>query len=84
MIEELSTDTVEELKEKDAKIKELQEKIDELEKKFKDAEADLNAIDTKLERKVVDRTVEFNRLIKDKNRFIDNLSHDLATPLTCC
>ena len=82
MIEELSTDTSEELHEKDAEIKELHEKIDELEKKFKDAEEALNAIDTKLERKVVDRTVEFNRLIKDKNRFIDNLSHDLATPLT--
>lgn len=40
------------------------------------------ATDDTLEKKVIDRTVEINRLLRDKARFIDNLSHDLATPLT--
>ncbi len=35
-----------------------------------------------LHENVVDKTVEIKKLVQDRARFIDNLSHDLATPLT--
>jgi signal transduction histidine kinase len=60
---------------KDEKIKQMEEKINEVEKK-------LNELNKSLEQRVIDRTVEVNKLIREKARFIDNLSHDLATPLT--
>ena len=60
---------------KNEKIKQLEEKINEVEKK-------LNELNKSLEQRVIDRTVEVNKLIREKARFIDNLSHDLATPLT--
>ena len=60
---------------KDKKIQELQEKLEETERK-------LNEFNRELEQKVIERTVEINRLLKNKSRFIDNLSHDLATPIT--
>lgn len=60
---------------KDKKIQELQEKLEETEKK-------LNEFNRELEQKVIERTVEINRLLRNKSRFIDNLSHDLATPIT--
>ncbi|PNX47258.1 MAG: hypothetical protein BV456_11210, partial [Thermoplasmata archaeon M8B2D] len=31
---------------------------------------------------VIERTVEINRLLRNKSKFIDNLSHDLSTPIT--
>ncbi len=55
-------------KSKDKIIKELK---DELEKTKKE-----------LQENVVDKTVEIKKLVQDRARFIDNLSHDLATPLT--
>ena len=61
--------------EKIAKIKELEQKLVETEKK-------LNELNKNLEQKVIDRTVEINRLLKHNSMFIDNLSHDLGTPLT--
>ncbi len=65
----------EQLKEKNDKIKEFQEKLIETERK-------LNELNKDLENRVIERTVEINKLLKDKIRFIDNLSHDLGTPLT--
>lgn len=64
-----------ELTKKDEIIKQLERKIIEVEKK-------LNKLNKNLEQRVIDRTVEVNKLMRDKGRFIDNLSHDLATPLT--
>jgi len=60
---------------KDKKINDLEEKLYETEKK-------LNELNKNLENRVIERTVEVNKLLRDKNRFIDNLSHDLGTPLT--
>ncbi|MGF3554090.1 MAG: sensor histidine kinase [Thermoplasmatota archaeon] len=65
----------EELKEKTEKIKKLEQKLNETEKK-------LNELNKNLEQKVIDITVEVNKLINQKSMFINNLSHDLATPLT--
>jgi len=56
-------------------------KIKELERKLKETEDKLNELNRSLEQRVIERTVEVNRLLKHKIRFIDNLSHDLATPL---
>ena len=61
--------------EKDKRIKELEEKLRETEGK-------LSQLGKEVEGKVVNQTVEINRLVKQKSRFIDNLSHDLATPIT--
>jgi len=76
---EMDTDTFinidEQLNEKNEKIKELQEKLIEIERK-------LNELNKDLENRVIERTVEIKKLLKDKIRFIDNLSHDLGTPLT--
>jgi len=60
---------------KDKKIKELQKKLEETERK-------LNELNKDLERRVIERTVEVNKLLRHKTKFIDNLSHDLGTPLT--
>ena len=63
-------------------LKALEEKVKELEKKLKETEDRLNELNRNLEQRVIDRTVEVNRLLRNKTRFIDNLSHDLGTPLT--
>lgn len=63
-------------------LKALEEKVKELEKKLKETEDRLNDLNRSLEQRVIDRTVEVNRLLRNKTRFIDNLSHDLGTPLT--
>lgn len=75
MVSDHSKDLEEELNEKNAKIKELEEKFTETEKK-------LNELNKDLEKRVIERTIEVNKLLIHKNRFIDNLSHDLGTPLT--
>lgn len=62
--------------------KELEKKVEELQKKLKETEDRLNELNRALENKVIDRTVEVNKLLRNKIRFIDNLSHDLGTPLT--
>jgi signal transduction histidine kinase len=71
--------TSEELKveiyKRDKLIEELEEKLIETEKKF-------NELNKTLENRMIERTVEVKRLIKQKSKFIDNLSHDLGTPLT--
>jgi signal transduction histidine kinase len=75
MVSDHYKDLEEELNEKNAKIKELEEKLLETEKI-------LNELNKDLEKRVIERTVEVNKLLIHKNRFIDNLSHDLGTPLT--
>lgn len=56
--------------------------IKELEKKLDETENKLNDLKRNLEQRVIERTVEVNRLLLHKTKFIDNLSHDLGTPLT--
>jgi signal transduction histidine kinase len=60
----------------------LKDKSEELTEKLRKTEQELIELKGTLEEKVIDRTVEVNKLLKDKIRFIDNLSHDLGTPLT--
>ncbi len=63
-------------------IKAKEEKIYELETKLKETENKLNELNRNLEQKVLERTLEVNKLLRHKIKFIDSLSHDLATPLT--
>jgi len=63
-------------------LEEKNKKIKNLEKNLKDIEKKLNEFNKNLEQKVIDRTIEINKLLMNKSKFIDNLSHDLGTPLT--
>jgi len=49
---------------------------------LKDAHELLFTINRGLERKIQDRTSEIEKLVKQKDEFINQLSHDLKTPLT--
>ena len=75
MDENLFVNVEEKDENKSFKIKELEDKLNETERK-------LNELNKNLEDRVIERTVEVNRLLKHKIRFIDSLSHDLGTPLT--
>jgi signal transduction histidine kinase len=75
MEEDQSFEIIGEVDAKDEKIKQLKQKL-------KETEEQLNELNRNLEQRVIERTVEVNRLLKHKIRFIDNLSHDLGTPLT--
>jgi signal transduction histidine kinase len=67
--------------EKEIRIKELEKRLKETEEKLNNLQKE-NQLSKELGSKVIDSTVEINRLIQHKSRFIDNLSHDLATPIT--
>jgi signal transduction histidine kinase len=56
--------------------------LEELKKKLSEIEHKLNELNRDLEQRVIARTVEVNRLLLHKTKYIDNLSHDLGTPLT--
>jgi signal transduction histidine kinase len=75
MDEDNSFEIIKEINSKDQKIKELEQKLKETEDK-------LYKINQNLEQRVIERTVEVNKLLMHKTKFIDSLSHDLATPLT--
>ncbi len=67
--------------EKEIRIKELEKKLKEFKKKLNKLKEE-NQLSKDLGIKVVNNTVEINRLLNHKSRFIDNLVHDLATPIT--
>ncbi|MFW6121029.1 MAG: PAS domain S-box protein, partial [Petrotogales bacterium] len=52
------------------------------EEKLKEAHEKLKVFNKKLEEKVKERTVEVEKLLKQKDEFINQLSHDLRSPLT--
>ena len=49
---------------------------------LKTAQEELSSLNKELERKVKERTVEVERLLKQKDEFIGQLGHDLKNPLT--
>lgn len=67
-LEEQLINFEEELRKKDELIKQLEEQLKELNKN--------------IDQRVVEKTVEVNRLLRHNTKFIDSLSHDLGTPLT--
>jgi len=52
------------------------------EKELHDAHEKLKSMNLELERKVEERTAEINKLLKQKDDFINQLGHDLKNPLT--
>ncbi len=67
------------------RTEELEDKTDYLEMINKDLEKtkkDLDALNKELEKRIKDRTKEVEQLLKQKDEFINQLSHDLKTPLT--
>lgn len=75
MTEDYTKKLEEALRLKDVELEELKRKLSEFENK-------LNELNRDLEQRVIARTVEVNRLLLHKIKYIDNLSHDLGTPLT--
>jgi signal transduction histidine kinase len=69
------------LDKKEIRIKELEKKLKEIKEKLNKLEKE-NQLSKDLGSKVINNTVEVNRLLIHKSRFIDNLVHDLATPIT--
>lgn len=67
-MEEQLVSQEEESNNKDEKIRQLEEQIKELNKT--------------IDQRVIEKTVEVNKLLRHKTKFIDSLSHDLGTPLT--
>lgn len=66
------------------RTEELEDKTDYLEKINKDLEKtkkELDALNKELEIRIKDRTKEVEQLLKQKDDFINQLSHDLKTPL---
>ena len=64
-------------------------RLEEMNKKLQIANADLNKaqeelhlLNQNLEKKVEERTVEIQKLLKHKDEFIGQLGHDLKSPLT--
>lgn len=53
-----------------------------MEEKLRETEKKLNELNRNLEQKVIERTIEIRKLLSHNIKFIDSLSHDLATPLT--
>ena len=67
------------------RTEELEDKTDYLEMINKDLEKtkkDLDLLNKELEKRIKDRTKEVEQLLKQKDEFINQLSHDLKTPLT--
>jgi PAS domain S-box-containing protein len=52
------------------------------EKELKDTHEKLKSMNQELEKKVEERTTEINKLLKQKDEFINQLGHDLKNPLT--
>ncbi len=77
--ESVSTNNTDQLQQA---LKKKDEEIQALKKQLAETEEKLNELNRDLEQKVIERTVEVNRLLLHKTKFIDNLSHDLGTPLT--
>jgi len=59
-------------------MEDLQETINELE----NAKKEIHDLNKNLEKKVEERTEEVHQLLKQKDEFIQQLGHDLKTPLT--
>jgi len=54
----------------------------EAERELKESKEELEKLNNELERKVFERTEEIEKLLQQKDAFINQLSHDLRSPLT--
>ena len=73
---------ISDIKEAQRKIKENAEKLKAMNDELQHARDQLSVLNKDLERKVEERTNEIKKLLKQKDDFINQLGHDLKTPLT--
>jgi PAS domain S-box-containing protein len=62
-------------------LKAARKQIQEKNEQLQESEKNLKRLNDELEERVKDRTKEVNRLLKQKDSFIDQLGHDLKHPL---
>ncbi|MEF8848886.1 MAG: PAS domain-containing sensor histidine kinase [Candidatus Thermoplasmatota archaeon] len=71
-----------EIKKKEKKLEEYAKRLKEKTEKLKASQDELSSLNQNLEKKVKERTLEINKLLRQKNDFINQLGHDLKNPLT--
>ena len=72
---------LEDLNETIANLEKAEEEIKEKNVDLKKVQLDLSSLNKELEHKVRERTVEVEKLLKQKDEFIGQLGHDLKNPL---
>jgi len=70
------------IKNAEKKLRSTANKLRNLNGELNLAKEELSVLNKNLEKKVKERTVEIERLLKQKDEFIRQLGHDLKTPLT--
>jgi PAS domain S-box-containing protein len=79
---ELATlNIMEDFQESIESLKNARDQIDEKNAELKESQLELKKLNDELEQRVQDRTREIERLLKQKDAFIDQLGHDLKHPL---
>ena len=72
----------EELRAMNEQLKAINEELNSTNEELNVAQEDLKILNEDLEKKVMERTSEIEKLLKHKDEFIDQLGHDLKSPLT--
>lgn len=70
------------IKEAEQKIMQRTEDLKILNRDLQSARDELSVLNKDLEKKVEERTIEIRKLLRQKDDFINQLGHDLKTPLT--
>jgi PAS domain S-box-containing protein len=71
-----------ERKRSEEKLKTMNEELNTTNSELHRTQKELKILNEDLEKKVVERTSEIEKLLKHKDEFIDQLGHDLKSPLT--
>lgn len=77
-----SMSDISKIKEAEQKIIQNAEEVKQMNIQLNTAKEQLSILNQNLENKVKERTEEINKLLKQKDNFINQLGHDLRTPLT--
>ena len=80
-LEEYSKNLEKQVKERTKELNEKKNNLEKINKDLKKARNELSLLNKNLEDKVKERTAEIEKLLKQKNDFINQLGHDLKTPL---
>ena len=80
-LEEYSRNLEEQVKERTKELHEKSKNLQITNKELKNTQKKISEMNRYLEQKVKERTLEIESLLKQKNDFINQLGHDLKTPL---